>query len=188
VERLAVNGARVGVGAGLRREEHLLAVVVALHAALLADERLDARHVELALGEHGAALLGRHLGVGRHVGDDVMDVALDVDAGRVAQLVTAALLFWRLQPLDVLAELRVHQLLHVGERHHHGVPRDVTQLLGAGLLREGARDAAIVRHQAAGQAYDQECDRTDEKIARPFCHSRRSPARIYGPALAEVPG
>jgi hypothetical protein len=59
-------------------------------------------------------------------GDDVIDIALDVDAGLFAEFFLT--LFLRQDRLEALPKLRIHDLADVGKRHDSGVSRDVAEL------------------------------------------------------------
>ena len=134
------------------------------------DQAFDPDLVEPAPRHHqGRALVEVAAG---HGGDDVVDVLGHVHASlglEPRQAVAAAGL---VQRLELLVQLRVDDLAHVGVGHHAGVGRDVGEFVRPGGPDQGEilKSADISGHEARPQARYQDAAGRDQEESGTFCH------------------
>ena len=156
-----------------RRDEQSGALVLGQLTALAADERLDLGDVEPAAEGHETAFVtGGAVGARGHGGNHGVDVALDVDAGVLLELLPLLALVVH-EEVEALAELRGHHTLDVGVGDDGGAGRDQGEFVRTGIAREGAGHAAHVGDGAGSEPGSEDGGRTEKEVAS-LCGAHRS--------------
>src|SRR5437660_120668 len=120
----------------------------------------------------GARNVGR-CRVGMQTGDDAIDVALEVDAGRILKLALAVFL-QRQRAAKSLTHVRGHDFLNVRKGDDRRVARDESKLFGPCMLREGAGgEPDVIRHEPGAETDSEHQQRDNHEIAGSRRHGKR---------------